>query len=289
MVSIIDFGVFRNVRKMARLWLIAACFGLLVSSPFLSLAWGGFPCEDVNNDGVCQDGEADITAQILAGYYSTPDSIVIPKGVRGLSAKDVNGLSLVAGQNITVNANLNASAKGATLSLLAQQGSITIGNKTNLKTGERGYIDLSARSDIVLSTGSYVGGKSSMVTIYSEDGSVLLMKGSTLSSLDAVDIIAFGGEITVPKSTLRSQNGYVSIDAVGDVTVTGSRLQANGTSIQAGGSLLDFSNNMVKVSGSDGWVSLSVSGSTLDLCGTRFQNLDSTNLDINASSVNCMP
>ncbi|MBI4488588.1 MAG: hypothetical protein HY694_05845 [Deltaproteobacteria bacterium] len=290
MSHMISLGVGNSVMNMVRvcaLWLFAACFGLLVP---LSSVWGAFPCEDVNNDGVCELGvDNDITVELKTnGYFSTPESIAIPKGVKGLSTKDVNDFSLVAGKNIVVNSNLNFSAEGATLSLLAQQGSITIGNKTNLKTGQGGYIDLSARSDIVLSTGSYVGGKSSMVTIYSEDGSVLLTKGSRLSSLDAVDIIAFGGGITVPKSQLRAQNGYVSIYAVGDVTVTGSLVQANGTNVQAGGNLLDFRKNSVKVLG-DGWVSLSVSGSTLDLCGTHFKNLDSANLIIDAETVNCMP
>jgi hypothetical protein len=280
MVSIIDFGVFRNVRKMARLWFIAACFGLLVSSPFLSLAWGGFPCEDVNNDGVCQDGEADITAQILAGYYSTPESIVIPANAKGLSSKGES--SLFAGKNITVNAKLKG--KGI---MLGAGGSLTIGDKASIKGQD--YVDLSAEQDVAFGAGSAVQAQKGTVVITSWDGSVSLADGAKLSAQDGVEITAVAQGVTVLSDSRLSTKGDVRIDAAGDVTVSGSRVQANGTSVQAGGSLLDFSNNMVKVSGGDGWVSLSVLGSTLDLCGTEFKNLDSANLDISASTVNCMP
>lgn len=260
----------RNVGHMGRVLgygLIAVCFGLLAPAALPSFAWGAFPCEDVNNNGVCDPGEQDITAQL--GYFSTTESIVIPADSKKLSTKDVSGFALIAGKNVTVAADLQASAEGARITLVAQDGMITVGSKTDLRTGQGGSIDLAARHDIAV--GPQASLNSGLVTLDSEEGNILI-DWAKLSG-DSLAIVALAGEVTVlPKSQLNSPTGDVRVEAGGTATVTGSRVAAKVTSIEAS-DLLDFSNNRVTGPRSGGSVLLTVLGSTVNICGTVFKNL----------------
>jgi len=287
MVSIIDFGVFRNVRKLARLWLIAACFGLLVP---LSSVWGAFPCEDVNNDGVCDPGEKDITAELLDdSYYSTSESIVIPADMKkNLSTKNLDGFVLMAGKNITVNASLTASAKGAPIIFQAQDGTINIGNKSTLRAGEGGFVDIGAQHDVIIGPGVSVYAKQGTLYVLSWEGDVLLMKGSRLYGEYGVDVTTVGqGEVTVyAGSELNSQRGHLGINSGGNTSINGSRLYAEDTSIRTGANLIDFRNNYIAGPPyTDVWVLLSAAGSTVDIRGSRFRNLHTNGLIINAENV----
>jgi hypothetical protein len=274
----------RNVGHMGRVLgdgLIAVCFGLLALVALPSFAWGAFPCEDLNNDGACVLGEDnDITGVLTTtGFVSTSESIVIPGDAKKLSTKDVSGFALIAGKNVTVAADLQASAKGAGITLVAQDGMITVGSKTDLKTGRGGSIDLSARRDIVV--GPRASLKSSLVMLYSEEGNILI--DSSKLTGDSVEILTLAGEVTVlPKSQLRSPRGDVRIDAGGTVSVVGSRVVAEVTSVQAS-ELLDFSNN--RVTGES--VLLTTVGSTVNICGTVFKKLAPDGLVIEGEVMPC--
>jgi hypothetical protein len=284
MVSIIDFGVFRNVRKMVRLWLIAACFGLLVSSPFLSLAWGGVPCEDVNNNGVCDLGEKDITAELMnEGFYSTSESIVIPADAKELLTKDESGFTLMAGKNIKVSADLTARAGGI---LLVADGTISVGSEATLKAGQ-GDVDLNAGQDIVIGSHATLNAREGMVYLFSWDGNIDLMARSRLYAWGGFDIVTVSeGIVTVLSgSEISSPKGELYVNAAGNVSINGSNLQAWHTNISTEASLLTFKDNVVKVSYEEGRVSLSAAGSTIDITGTQFKKLDPANLTLDASTV----
>lgn len=285
MVSIIDFGVFRNVRKMARLWLIAACFGVFASSPFVSLAWAAFPCEDINNNGTCDPGEKDITVELLSdGFFSTSESIVIPEDVKRL--KNVNGFTLMAGQNITVASKLIAYTEGASITLLAQDGTITIGNKVALKAGKGGSVDISAGQDVVF--GHHASAKSSMVMVYSEAGNVLLMEKTKLFAQDYVDIVGLGGGVYIsPGSRLSSKEGSVSVLGAQNVVVNSSRVVTEDLTVYAA-HVIDFQNNLVRLASTDGSVVyLITEGSTVNMCGTVFKKLAPNNLIIQGNVTPC--
>jgi hypothetical protein len=263
---------------------VATCFWLLAPLAFVSVASGAFPCEDVNNNGVCDPGEPDITADLLTGgSFSTTESIVIPEDVKRLTTKDVAGFVLVAGQNLAIYADLQTVAQGAGISLVAQDGTINVGKKVDLKTGKDGFIDLAARGDITLAGASL---KSDMVTLYSEEGNVLI-EGSKLSGEDGVEITALSGEVTVnSKSQLRSKNGDMRVDADGNATVNGIRIMANVTSVQSGADI-DFSDNRVAAPGDGGAVLLTTFGSMVNVCGTRYKNIDPENVFIQGDELPC--
>ncbi len=279
-------GVTNNVKGRIRiyaLWFMATCFALLAPSPLLSFAWSGFPCEDVNNNGVCDPGEPDITASLLSdGSFSTSESIVIPLGVKGLTTPQGVDLSLIAEKSITLNSNLVA--KNASIYILAG-GTITVGDKTALRAGAD-FVMLDALGDIVLRPQAsvlaeqYVYGS---VYLHSQEGNLLLMHKSRLAGKDSVDLQAVG--ITVNQgSTLNTKS--LSIHAAEDVIINGSFLKVGEWLwVETWGHLIDFRNNRVQVIPHQSSVDLVAEGSTVDISGTVFKNLDPNDLTIQATNV----
>lgn len=253
------------------LWFIIS---LIVLSGSTALA--AFPCEDVNNDGVCQEGvDNDISAQIAAGFFSTPQGIVIPAGIKGISLSD--GLSLFADQNISVQGKIKAESLQ-----IGAGGSLTVGDDTDLKG--QSSLDLSAQQNVSIGAGSTLSASKGLITIMAWDGSVSVGEEVKFAAGDGVEITSLSGDVIVLSEARFQSKGDLMIDAGGNVTLAGARLQVHAVSITAGGELLDLSNSTVKLA-KDGWVSLTVLGSVLDLRGTDFKNLDQSNLFISAETV----
>jgi hypothetical protein len=257
MSPIIGLNAVKSIRKMASICFITICFGLLVPSPFLSFAWASFPCEDVNNDGVCEAGvDNDITSALKQnGFYSTSESIVIPASMKGLLSYK-GDLSLYADKLITINGRIRA-----------------------------GSLDISAGQQVILGPSASVYVTEGPMYLWSWDGAVAL-NGARIFARDSIDITALGQEVTVlPDSQLVTNNGRLSIFAGADVFVSRSRLRGEVLSVSAQGDNIDFQHNRVSAPPSGGMVSLSASGSVVNITGTSFENLDPSMLLIDAESV----
>ncbi|MBZ0168049.1 hypothetical protein MELA_02401 [Candidatus Methylomirabilis lanthanidiphila] len=285
MARMTDFEVvnpLRNMARICRLGLVVGCLGILALSPFPSSAWGGFACEDVNNNGVCDPGvDNDITTALTTdGSFSTSESIVIPTGVSNLVTPQGIDFSLTAGKNITINSNLVA--KTANI-YMAAGGTITIGVKTSLRAGSY-LVMLDARGDIVLHPQtSVLAEQDGTIYLFSQEGSLLLMDKSKLGAKDVVHLQGKG--VTVrPGSLFKTES--MSVYAEEDMSINGSVLNI-GTWlwVETWGHLLDFKNNRVQVTPHESSVYLTAEGSTVNISGTKFKNLDPDDLIIQATDV----
>lgn len=245
----------------------------------------GLPCEDLDNNGACDPSDPDITAQLLAGGFSTTESIVIPAGVRGLiTPPSTVSLNLNAGKNITINSNLIA--KHCSLEASAG-GTISVGPKAAVRTAES--IFFMAGGDIVLhpeaallATQNAYGS----INLYAQER-VQLMERVRVMSRDAV-YSETGKAFTVERgSTLNTSSLIVHVSD--EVKVSGSFLNV-GWYLRLDayyGDLVDFQRNRVQV-GRGGSVYLTTSespSSTVNVSGTFFKNLTPDNLVIWAANV----
>ncbi len=290
LISSLEIARDLKVKKNARvriLWVLAACFALLVPYPMLSSAWGAFPCEDVNNNGVCDDGESDVTAQILDdGIFHTSESLVIPAGAN-LSTRNRNGFVLIAEKNITVNADLSAGHRDAPVYLIARNGTINVGDGAELRAGQ--IVMLDARGDIVVGSHSSLHARYdsfAMVMVHSSEGAVTI-QGSELYGPGSVNISSEGANVTVLDSQLRTLKGEgrIVISAAGDIDMDGNETYGELVRVVTKGSLLAFQNNQVQVPTDGGLVLLVAYGSTVDITGSEFKHLDADDLIIRAATV----
>jgi hypothetical protein len=254
----------RKFRKLV--FIIGVGFlALFISFPTAYSAAKPFPCEDVNNNGVCDQGEPDITAQIKSGIFTTENSIVIPEGVGGFTTSSRDGFLLVAGQNITLNNYYFASNYGG-ITLYAEAGTINIG--AALKAG--GFVSIHAEGDITIGASVYANGD--LVDIYSAKGNITVEGKPTLYGreglyLEAVGVTAASG------SWLRSAKNCIAVFGTADIVIEGSRLDAMCADIETEGHFLDFCDNLVTVPKAAGWGYLGAKGSTVRITGSKFRNL----------------
>lgn len=273
-----------NMAGVRRWGLVVGCLAILAFSPFPSSAWGGFACEDLNNNGTCDPGvDNDITAALTTdGSYSTSESIVVAAG-KGFTTKSVDGFSLVAGKNIAISAGLSALAKGANIILLAQETVTVSGTNTTLRAGERGTIYIEAGQNIYAGpTRTSMSAKFGAITLYAWAGDILFEQSRLIA--DDIEVYASEGGVTALNSTFDTKPGDTRVDAATDVIMNGNWVMAELTGIRTAGSLIDFRNNSVKAS-RGGSVILSTQGSTVDIRGTKFMNVDSDSVIIDAQTV----
>jgi hypothetical protein len=276
-----------NSRKRIRNLVLVTILLLLSLSMSLPMAHSAnrlFPFEDVNNDGVYTPGkDRDITAELMTGIFETPNSIVIPAGLKGFTINSASGIALLAKKNITVdNYFLTSYKAGTSLYLYAEEGTITIG--TTLKAADSIYIY--AGGDVVLNPNASLYGQGSMALIESGEGNILVKGKAILYGKEDIHLIADAGQVTVlPGSHIMVPKGYVTVFGTGDLVIDGNRVEAMGVHVVTEGHLIDFCNNLVKVPKVDGWVYLGTGGSTVDISGTIFQGLDPANLFIEADEV----
>jgi hypothetical protein len=259
----------------------------VLASPTLSFAVA-FPFVDVNNNGVYDPGvdSGDITAQIQDdGVFYTSQSLVIPVGSRALVTKNPDGFVLIADKNITVNAPLTTA--NSRIMLISNNGSITVGDGVKVSAAQ--LVKLDAQHDIVVGSKATLQSASGlgMVMLYSEDGNILFKEYSTLYAPYSARVVSDGGLVTVrPGSALKTgPSGLVTVSAAGDVCVQRSQIQSPLITVLTKAHLLEFQNNQVQVPTSGGLVHLVALGSTVDITGTTFKNLDASDLVIEAGAL----
>ncbi len=278
-------GKFRKSIFVCSVWWFAICFLLILLWPMMSLAASlPFPFEDRNNNGVYDSGiDVNITADLTStGMFETTESIVIPAGAKTIMSSSPNGIALLAGKNIVVNSHLITSRSGAGIYLYAEEG-ITIGSRTILKCS--GDISIHAGNDIVFGPNTALWAKAGIADIYSVGGNILVGEKVNLYASDSLYLYAEGGEVTVgPGSQLMSKKGFLTIYGAGDLKIDGSDVEATGIHISTASDLVEFCYDDVRVP-KQGWVYLKASGSTVDITGTKFRNLDANNLIIDADDI----
>lgn len=271
----------------------AAALGAVVAfaAPTAALAAVGFPFVDVNDNGVHDPGvdSGDITADLLAGPFSTPDSVVIPADARPLITKKLGGFRIEAGKGIAVLANLVVQGDGG-ITLVAHGGDLVIGDKRALKGG---VMFLSAQGDVVLGKSVQLDAKGGPVvgtgdvTLYSAEGDVVLRAGARVNARDDVEIIAATGGVAIgPNAQITAKSGILNIHADADVNIVGSKLKGQSINVFTFGSWLGMQNDVVRAS-EGGWVSIAAFGtdSTIDCSDTRWEGVSPDNLLMSADVV----
>jgi hypothetical protein len=277
----------RTLIRVGSAWLLAACCSLFAPSPLLLSAWSSFPFEDMNNNGVYDAGDRDVTAEIMDdGFFSTSESLVIPAEVGQLKSSK-GGFVLLAGKNLTVNAGLTTK-KIDSIFLQAGGGAVTVGDGAILQAGD--MVNIHAGGDVIVGAHAAVKAKKGigLVVLTSQEGSVRLMEGAELSATSSVRIVQSGAAGTVtmlPGSSLNSPDGGTVVSAVGDIAVNNSHLAIGYLRLLTEGHLIDFRDNMVVLPLGGGMVFLRAAGSTIDISGTQFKNLSAGNLIMDAEIV----
>lgn len=277
-------------KKFSNLVFISVTCLLAICASMPIVAFGAtkpFPFEDANNNGVYDIGERDITADLETGIFETQNSIVIPAGVKGFRVNGENGIALLAGKNITVN---NGYLISTNILLYAEEGTITIGDKTALTSA--GFVSIDAGQDVAIGSRATIYANGDVANIYSRGGNILVEEkttayggDTTLYGKDSLYLYAERGTVTVLAGTRLWSKGYVTIYGLGDLEIIGSRVDAAGAHISTEGHLIEFCNNKVQVSGKEGWVYFGAAGSTVDITGSKFRNLDPQNLIIEATDI----
>jgi hypothetical protein len=292
-------GVRDSVRRAAQVGgVVAAAACLALSAPAVATAGAAFPFADNNNNGVYDAGDVDITGEVMAGYFATPNSIVIPADARALTTKSLKGFKLVAGKDVVVQANLAVSTDGG-ITLVANGGSVVVSDRKTLRAG---FLRVQAQADVMIgkmaqleAKGGPVAG-SGHVTMESIGGDIRFLAGSRLTARDDVQLVAWAGGVEFDYGVQASSSlGIVSVHAEGEVSIDGSKVRAKSLSIYSGSDMVSFQNNTVRVTDADGWVSIVAAGtgtggrdglgSMIDATGSRWQDVAADNMLFSADQV----
>lgn len=270
-----------SLARLAFCWMVAMAVALAGPTLALAPAVAGAPgmiVEDVNDDGVYDERvDRDVTAAVLAeGSFETPHSILVAKA---LTSRHPFGIVLVAGKNIRVNANLNAIAKGAGLSLVTHEGAIVLGERAGVAAS--GYIDVSGAAGIEVGPRASlqsrdVGGGLFLTT----DGSIVGAERSRFSAKGGMDLFALSGAVHIGPGQVITSSDYITVTGGGPLWIAGGRLQTPSLSMVADDHPITFSSNYAKFS-HGGYAYFSTAGPTVDLSETVFSGLDPDNLIVN--------
>ncbi len=262
--------------------------GLAFFFSFFPPAWGQpFPFEDCNGNGLFDTGDRDVTDDITDdGIFSTPCDLVIPAEVGKLATESPGGFFLMAA-NMTVNADLYAKKGTSRIFLRAQEGSTAVGEGVTLKAG--GLIQLSAKQDVVVGASASLAAPKrgiGSVVLYAEEGDVWVMEGSDLFARNSIRMVTEAGEVHVlPDCYLHTKGSRVTVSSAKDVVINGSKLKTENLHVHTQGHLIDFQDNYVDLPKDGGLVVLSAAGSTVNLSGTQFENLDEGSLVVVADTI----
>jgi hypothetical protein len=243
------------VRRRPSVWFCAALsLLLLLSASRVVDAAAPVPFEDVNDNGVFDGNDKDISAVFQTTefiYYRTPHSIVIPAGVPLTSPEKWAGFFLDAGKSITVNSNMTSAAYAGLVDLRAMGGRLTIA--PGVVINGRDYVSFQARGDVVLGAGSSVvsrGVSANLGTVHvrSEAGDVMVGAGVKFNTLRDVFMTAVTGDITVGLGLrVAAPQGALYADTVaGGITLNGAQLRVAGLILQARGPV-EFQNNRLTI------------------------------------------
>ena len=244
-----------------------------------------FPFEDVNNNGIWDEGvDRDITSELLPNdwyiYFKTPNSIVIPAGIKFLRSKgDFTGYTLEAGKNLTINSSINSVVYGGTVDLRAD-GNITIGPKVTLNG--RDYVTVYADGNINLGDGSSLasrGGSANFgsITVRSEAGNISFGKKVRITPLNELFVMAMGGDISsAPGLQISSSKDRISFYGQ-QISIDGSLLRAEYITIDGSGKPLSVRNSRISVP-RNGLLHISNIGSSIDIRGTILPKINDIRL-----------
>jgi hypothetical protein len=258
---------------------VALATGVLLLAPVLvgQSAWAasGFPCEDVNGDGQCGDGDRDLSADFASGFVFTSGDIVIPEDMKGMVLR--NDLALFTSGSVAVHGKLQASSIQ-----IGADGALTVHRGGGLRADDS--IDLSITGDVAMGPQASLTVRNGSIHVTSWNGSVHLVK-SKIGGPDGVDVAAYGGSLTITDSQLSATSGEVRLHGAGDVVVAATTLMGSGHLVRTDSSLVDFRGNHVRVTSRDGWVYIAAAGSTINVKGTKFKNVAPENVFLDAENV----
>jgi hypothetical protein len=254
------------------------CLMLLTASPgFAGVA--AFPCEDINDNGVCDAGDTDISAALYAPglvYYATPHSIVIPARVRPLVARNTRdgewgGWHLVAGKNITVNTSIRSAQYAGIVLLQANGGKVAIGPKVRLMG--RNSLAIYASEGVTVGPGasfvsSGVSSNHGSIHIETKSGDLVFQGRATLEALREI-FLEVPGRLTVAPG-MAATGDRISIHA-GQVSITRTTMfKAADIYIEADGTApLTFTSNKGVAVSETGPFLIYNPGGAVDVTGTK--------------------
>lgn len=272
-------------------WGIRGCGGRLAKASFLSLvlaalpahSWAGsapppsFPCIDVNHNGICERGvDTDISDDVKSGFVSASGDVLIPPDGKGITLKA--DLYVFTDGRVTMNSRMKAS------SIMFSAGSVEIGPGATIEAHDS--LDISGDSGVVIGARAELRSTNGTVYVSSLNGDVVFGPSARVTAKDGIDVFILGEGLTVhPGGRWRADHGPLSVYSAGDMSVNGSQLEADSTSMFTESHVIEFRNNTVHVSGHGGSVTLMAEGSTIDVRGTRFRNVDPSNVTISAETV----
>jgi hypothetical protein len=241
------------VRRRPSVWFCAALsLLLLLSASRVVEAASPVPFEDVNDNGVFDGNDKDISAVFQTTefiYFRTPHSIVIPAGAPLTSPEKWAGFYLDAGKSITVNSNMTSAAYAGLVDLRAMGGRLTIG--PGVVINGRDYVSLQARGDVVLGAGASLvsrGVSANLGTAHvrSEAGDVSVGASVKFNTLRDVFMTAVAGDITFGSGfRMNAAQGALFVDA-DRITLNGAQIRVIGVILQASGPV-EFQNNRLTI------------------------------------------
>jgi hypothetical protein len=255
-----------ELRSAVHVVLSSLFVAAMLAAPSFVWASSGFPCYDVDGNGRCESGvDVDISQDLVSGNVSVTGDIVIPSDAKPINLK--TDLFIVATGNLTVNGKLRA----ASLTLSADE-NLTIGDRAQLQS--KYDMDLSAGGNMSIGLNTLLRSDQGTIYVLCWDGWFAAAEGAKFEAKTGLDINVLLNGVTVDdKSKLQAPKGSLRLYAGGDIVVTGSTLRAQTTMVRTESHLIDLQKSTVGLTEKDGWVYLSAAGSTVNLTGTKFQNV----------------
>jgi hypothetical protein len=209
-------------RALATLMLAVTCLGVVATPTPALAATAPFPFADNNNNGVFDPGvDTDITADVINGYFTTNQSIVLPAGMKAIKTTSPFGVSLSAGKNIVINGDVNSGAYATGLTAMAD-GDIKIG--PGAKVIGRTFVYLVAGRDLL------VGTKANITAKHAKEGMLWLSAARNVVIGDSVklrghskfDIASTNGTVTLgPKVDLDAGSHEPNLWSHGELILAG--------------------------------------------------------------------
>ena len=206
---------------MAALAVLRGLAALVILALLPSLASAApVPFEDVNNNGVYDAGDRDLTVEFASASsdavgFVTPHSVVIPAGVTVRVGRE-SGIYITAGRNIIVGGSLTTSSYSS-VHLEALGGDITLGPRA-VVNGVSSVHLTAGNGTVTVGPGARVMalGASSNAGIVQIAGRRVAFGERARVAASDFGIDVFADEITAsPGSTLSTPLGYLFIWATG--------------------------------------------------------------------------
>ena len=255
--------------KRTMLTLIPVLFAALLAVPVQApAATRAVPFIDMNNNGVFDSGDVDVSAQLNgSGVVTTSESIVVPAN-SGTHVNRAYGYTLSAGKNVTILSNLTA--QGATIDVRSETGSIVVGPRVRLLAGA---IQLTAQVDVLIGAQAGFSANDSYLMVEAIDGAVVGGDGVQLSGSERVEINTYNaGGVKLNGATFNAMKGLINLHVGGNAELVGSKLMGADVNVSSDGSLVDMHDGYVRAAPRSGFVFITVdgAGSKLDCSDTRW-------------------